>query len=90
MKLIINFFPLFQVNIYFWWIKPEFIILAAIPSALTGGFAVLIMACFAYVSDLSNRNSRTTRIAFVDMMLGAGAPLGMTIFYILFTTTLSN
>ncbi|XP_076058484.1 putative peptidoglycan muropeptide transporter SLC46 [Oratosquilla oratoria] len=65
------------INTYLWWLPPEYIILAAIPRALSGGLVTLLMATFSYISDTTNVRSRTMRIAFMDLMMFVGVPLGL-------------
>lgn len=52
----------FKLNMYFF-------VLSGVISGMFGDFASLLMACFAYASDISSNEWRTVRIGLVEAML---------------------
>lgn len=67
----------FQGNAYWFEAPSMYILLSAIPRALTGGMITLLMACFSYMADITKVRSRTMRIAFLDLGFAIGPPLGL-------------
>lgn len=63
-------------NAYLWSLQPWYVLLAYIPSGLTGSMMALFMGAYAYVSDLASHRGRTTRLSISGMMLLAAMPLG--------------
>lgn len=54
------------MNAYWFSLPALYILLSGVPRALTGGFITMIMACYAYISDITKIRSRTMRIAILD------------------------
>ena len=50
--------------------------LLTIVSDFFGGFACVLTGVFSYISDISPRETRTVRVAFVDLALFSGYPIG--------------
>ena len=59
----------FQLNLYY-------LVGAAILESLFGGTMSIIMATFAYISDVSTSNTRSMRILIVEMGIGLGVATG--------------
>ncbi|KAK3872835.1 hypothetical protein Pcinc_022090 [Petrolisthes cinctipes] len=70
----------------YWFESPSmYILLAAIPRALTGSLITLLLSCFSYMADITKMQSRTMRIAFLDMGFAIGPPIGLLSSDILFS-----
>lgn len=68
---------LYLMNAYWFSLPALYILLSGVPRALTGGFITMIMASYAYISDITKIRSRTMRIAILDLFMFLGAPLGL-------------
>ncbi|XP_045598775.1 lysosomal proton-coupled steroid conjugate and bile acid symporter SLC46A3 isoform X2 [Procambarus clarkii] len=68
---------LYLINAYWMELPSMYILLAAIPRAITGGFITLLMASYSYMADITKIRARTMRIAFLDLAFGLGAPIGV-------------
>ncbi|XP_066957091.1 lysosomal proton-coupled steroid conjugate and bile acid symporter SLC46A3-like [Macrobrachium rosenbergii] len=75
---------IYMANAYAWWLPAELIILAGIPQGLSGGLITLLMATYAYISDISDHRSRTLRMAFLDFVMFIGTPLGLYLSNVIF------
>ncbi|XP_064107395.1 lysosomal proton-coupled steroid conjugate and bile acid symporter SLC46A3-like [Macrobrachium nipponense] len=75
---------IYMANAYAWWLPAELIILAGIPQGLSGGLITLLMATYAYISDISDHRSRTLRMAFLDFVMFIGNPLGLYLSNVIF------
>ncbi|XP_068214719.1 lysosomal proton-coupled steroid conjugate and bile acid symporter SLC46A3-like [Palaemon carinicauda] len=74
----------YMANAYIWWLPAELIIVAGIPQGLSGGLITLLMATYAYISDVSDHRSRTLRMAFLDFVMFIGTPLGLYLSNVIF------
>ncbi|RXG53047.1 Solute carrier family 46 member 3 [Armadillidium vulgare] len=74
------------INAWIWWLNPAHILVSSVPRALTGGSKSFMMVCYSYITDISSDDSRTTRIAFLDVMFMAGPPMAYFLSDILFKT----
>lgn len=63
-------------NSYWWHLPPSFILVAYLPSGVTGAAMGLFMGVYAYVSATSAQKSRTTRLAIVGVILFFVSPIG--------------
>ncbi|XP_075970203.1 lysosomal proton-coupled steroid conjugate and bile acid symporter SLC46A3-like isoform X1 [Anticarsia gemmatalis] len=45
--------------------------------AITGGYVMVFMGVFSYISDITDERSRTFRIGLVNLFLTVGIPIGM-------------
>ncbi|KAF2366293.1 Major facilitator superfamily [Trinorchestia longiramus] len=63
---------------------PLWLVACAVPRGLMGGFAVVIMACYSYISDQSRHRSRTSRIAAIDAVMVLALPLGLILSNVLY------
>ena len=59
----------FNMNVYW-------LILAGLISGLSGGYATILAASFAYIADISSVRWRTLRIGLAESMIFAGGALG--------------
>ncbi|XP_064095307.1 probable peptidoglycan muropeptide transporter SLC46 [Macrobrachium nipponense] len=64
-------------NAYWMDLPAIFILFSTIPQVFTGGGMTMIMAAFAYITDITKPRSRTTRIALMDFSFVLGFPLGI-------------
>lgn len=48
----------------------------AIFPAITGGWVMVYLGVFSYISDITNEESRTFRVGLVNLFLTAGIPIG--------------
>eukprot|EP00118_Oscarella_pearsei_P008960 m.48854 g.48854 ORF g.48854 m.48854 type:complete len:468 (+) comp33929_c0_seq3:53-1456(+) len=53
-----------------------YLLIGQIAAGALGGFATFLMACFAYVSDISDLEHRTVRISILESMTYVGGSLG--------------
>lgn len=67
----------FQMNAYWTELPSIYMLLGGVPRAVTGGFITLLMATYSYMADVTKIGVRTMRIAFMDLGMGLGAPLGL-------------
>lgn len=58
--------------------------MSAVPRAITGGSVSLMMAAYSYISDISTHETRTKRIALVDLMFIISSPIGLYLSDVLF------
>ncbi|KAG7153625.1 putative solute carrier family 46 member 3-like 8, partial [Homarus americanus] len=68
---------LFKVNALWIELPSMYILLTAVPQALTGGFITLLMAAYSYMADITKFRARTMRIAFLDLGFGLASPIGL-------------
>lgn len=68
---------LYLMNAYWTELPSMYMLLGGVPRALTGGFITLLMATYSYMADITTIGARTMRIAFMDLGMGLGAPLGL-------------
>lgn len=64
------------MNIAVWSLSPVYLLLAGIPSALTGCFASTFMIANAYIVDITTEQTRSSRTAMVQAAFGFGVPGG--------------
>ena len=63
------------LNTYFGHIKAEYILIYGACS-IFGGFTSLLIGMYGYISDISDQESRTSRIALIDLSMAIGVPIG--------------
>ena len=63
------------LNTYFGHIKAEYILIYGACS-IFGGFTSLLIGMYGYISDISDQESRTSRIALIDLSMSFGVPIG--------------
>ncbi|XP_042208942.1 solute carrier family 46 member 3-like isoform X2 [Homarus americanus] len=68
---------LYLVNALWIELPSMYILLTAVPQALTGGFITLLMAAYSYMADITKFRARTMRIAFLDLGFGLASPIGL-------------
>lgn len=66
----------FLLNIYFFNIDVNYLLIGIIVSGLFGGFATILSAVFSYMSDVTDKSSRTLRIGILESMIFLGASIG--------------
>ncbi|XP_053635893.2 lysosomal proton-coupled steroid conjugate and bile acid symporter SLC46A3-like [Cherax quadricarinatus] len=76
----------YMMNAFWWWLPVEDILVAGVARGLTGGSITLLMATYSYISDLSDHTSRTLRIAFLDFAMFIGAPVGLFLSCVIFSS----
>lgn len=54
-------------------------LIEALPSALTGGYAIALMGSYSLIADLTSIESRTFRIGLVGIIVTLGVPFGTSI-----------
>ncbi|XP_063894384.1 proton-coupled folate transporter [Helicoverpa armigera] len=54
-------------------------LIEALPSALTGGYAIALMGSYSFIADLTSVESRTFRIGLVGIIVTLGVPFGTSI-----------
>lgn len=54
-------------------------LIEALPSALTGGYAIALMGSYSLIADLTSVESRTFRIGLVGIIVTLGVPFGTSI-----------
>ena len=64
------------LNTYFTSLRAEYILLTSLGS-LFGGFTCFLVGIYAYISDISHIRARTSRVAFLDLFVFLGFPVGM-------------
>lgn len=52
-----------------------YFLVGRIVSGLSGDFSVILAGCFSYVSDISDRETRTFRVAILEACLGLAGML---------------
>jgi MFS family permease len=72
---VINQF-IYMANTYFTSLKAEFILLTCLGS-LFGGFTCFLVGMYSYITDVSRVRSRTSRVAFLDLFMFLGFPIGV-------------
>ena len=65
----------YMANTYFTHWSSYYILLTCTGS-LFGGFTAFLIGIYSYVSDISGNRSRTSRIAFLDLFVFLGFPVG--------------
>ncbi|XP_060838132.1 uncharacterized protein LOC132920081 [Rhopalosiphum padi] len=72
--------------VYFFYELPMEIagIVETVPSAVSGGLPVLILAVFAYVGDISTVKNRTVRVGFVSLFFSISVTFGSALSGIVF------
>ncbi len=66
---------MYILNTYFSHWKAEYVLLSAIGS-MCGGFTCFLVGIYAYIADKTALRSRTSRVAFVDLFVFLGFPVG--------------
>ena len=67
----------FQIDGYWMELPALYILFSAIPEVFTGGFITMLMAAYAYMTDITKVRARTTRIALMDFSFVIGYPFGI-------------
>lgn len=60
-----------------WNIAPWYLLLAYIPTALSGGLCVLILASLCYITDITNDSERSGHLAWLDALISIGLLIGL-------------
>ncbi|KAK2580079.1 hypothetical protein KPH14_012362 [Odynerus spinipes] len=60
-----------------WDINPWYFLIAYVPSACLGGFCIIILASFCYISDISVENDRAWHLAYLQISISFGFMLGI-------------
>ncbi|XP_059481079.1 lysosomal proton-coupled steroid conjugate and bile acid symporter SLC46A3-like [Neocloeon triangulifer] len=60
-----------------WESSPNFLLIASIPVAMTGGFVAFVTGAFCYLSDISTPAERSWRMGVAEAALLLGLPTGL-------------
>ncbi|XP_032676618.1 proton-coupled folate transporter-like isoform X2 [Odontomachus brunneus] len=60
-----------------WNIAPWYLLLAYVPTALSGGLCVLILASLCYITDITNDSERSGHLAWLDALISLGLLIGL-------------
>lgn len=67
-------------SIYFYELNLEYLVFAeAIFEGLSGGWCIIIMTTFSYISVITTDETRTFRLGLVNFCMTAGFPIGMSV-----------
>ncbi|XP_073249135.1 lysosomal proton-coupled steroid conjugate and bile acid symporter SLC46A3-like isoform X2 [Porites lutea] len=64
------------MNAAFFSLNVNYIIIGVSISALFGGFATTLLGVFSYISDITDKSQRTTRVAVLESMIFLGGTAG--------------
>ncbi|KAK7072264.1 hypothetical protein SK128_020747 [Halocaridina rubra] len=72
-------------NCYWWSLPPKYLLFASVPVGLGGGIMALLLGSSAYVSAISRVETRTIRLAIIQLLYLAAVPFGKMIAAPVFT-----
>lgn len=58
-------------------IAPWYLLLAFIPTALSGGLCILILASLCYITDITDESERSWHLAWLDTLISFGVLIGL-------------
>lgn len=67
---------IYVINVYYTGLKAEYILLSSLGS-LFGGFTCFLVGIYSYISDVTYLKARTSRVAFLDLFVFLGFPVGV-------------
>lgn len=67
------------INVYFFYEIPVqiTILLEVLFNACTGGWVIMFLGVFSYISDITEEKDRTYRVGLVNICMTAGVPIGL-------------
>lgn len=66
----------FLLNVHFFQANVNYILIGIVVSGFFGGYATVLSSVFSYIADITDKTSRTLRIAILESMVFLGASGG--------------